>query len=414
MLQMIKDDRSKRKDEGDDVSSSDEERDLRRVDAELLGMCGQLPTLPHNKMTRAERKEMLEKTHQSWQTLSSESSAGQSQSRRLRQSLVHRNKLLSVSSETGTAFEEKILLKGVSRFTAHSQSIDANLAKQIQAQKLVLQAACFEGVGKEADGSQGAELENVAATTLSMSVTMRAYWRNFSSTGKTRSSGMVGHEGEAEIKAMKWHTANLKKFWKSMENHSKHPLLEKKSEDLYRAGNITLRVDMGISHDVMSTSLSSQSEQEQSSFEAFRLPRQNATFEPELLRASPIRKRSYHLTGKTIGTDPKLQKKVEKQMERLKAQLAKPDIAEAAEQRDQAKSYLQRGLMPRRLTPRSIYSPSSPGIPRSLDSPTRLTSGSLGRSIIPFPEPARLTTPLHPHNESEDAESPEVDFMTIS
>ena len=112
MLQMIKDDRSKRKDEGDDVSSSDEERDLRRVDAELLGMCGQLPTLPHNKMTRAERKEMLEKTHQSWQTLSSESSAGQSQSRRLRQSLVHRNKLLSVSSETGTAFEEKILTGG--------------------------------------------------------------------------------------------------------------------------------------------------------------------------------------------------------------------------------------------------------------------------------------------------------------
>ena len=73
------------------------------------------------------------------------------------------------------------------------------------------------GVGKEADGSQGAELENVAATTLSM----RAYWRNFSSTGKTRSSGMVGHEGEAEVKAMKWHTANLKKFWKSMENRNK-------------------------------------------------------------------------------------------------------------------------------------------------------------------------------------------------
>ena len=118
--------------------------------------------------------------------------------------------------------------------------------------------------------------------------------------------------------------------------------------------------------------------------------------------------------GKTIGTDPKLQREVEKQMEILKAQLAKPDIAEAAEQRDQPKSYLLRGLMPRRLTPRSIYSPSSPGIPRSLDSPTRLTSGSLGRSIIPFPEPARLTTPLHPHNESEDAESPEVDFMTIS
>ena len=49
VLQMLKDDKLKRKDEGDDVSSSDDERDLWRVDAELLGMCGQLPTLPHSK-----------------------------------------------------------------------------------------------------------------------------------------------------------------------------------------------------------------------------------------------------------------------------------------------------------------------------------------------------------------------------
>jgi hypothetical protein len=392
MLQMLRDDRLKRKDEGDDVSSSDDERDLRRVDAQLLGMCGQLPTLPHNKMTRAQRNEVLEKTRRVWSTLRTESSAGQSQSHRLRQSLVHRNKLLSVSSETGTAFDEKILLKGVSGFTAHSKSINANLAKQIQAQKLVLKAACFEGAGKEADGSKGVELENVAATTLSM----RAYWHNFSSARKIRSSGVVGQEGEAQAKAMKSHTAYLKRFWKSMEDQSKRQLLEKKSEDLYRAGNVTLQVDMGIGHDVISTSLSSQGGQEQSSFEAFRSPRQHVTVEPKLLSSSPVSKRSYHLTGKTIGTDPKLQKEAEKQMERLKAQLAISDIAEVAEQRHESQHYLLRGLTP-----------------RCLNSPTPLTSPRLGRDMIPFPEPASLTNPFQPHNGSEDAESPELDFHDV-
>ena len=38
LLEMMKQDRRRRQDEGDQVSSSDDERDMRRVDAQLVGM----------------------------------------------------------------------------------------------------------------------------------------------------------------------------------------------------------------------------------------------------------------------------------------------------------------------------------------------------------------------------------------
>jgi hypothetical protein len=170
---MLKDERTRRREDGAAVSSSDEERDLRRVDAQLEGISGHGGPLSARKKDRRRRRE--ERQGQKQQQRDLEGTLFHHSTNKTRLSLYNPNTLLSLDSEKQTtSYTESFRVKGMlSDFKASSHSYDPKILKQIAKQKELLQAAGYMAFQSE-NGQE--ELRAVAAKTKKM----RNFWTSFS------------------------------------------------------------------------------------------------------------------------------------------------------------------------------------------------------------------------------------------
>ncbi len=173
LLQMLKDERTQRREDGVAVSSSDEERDMRRVDAQLEGNSSQGALLAARKKNRRRRRE--ERQGQKQQQRDLEGTLFHHSANKARLSLFKQSTLLTLDSEKQTtSYTESFRVKGVpTDFTASSHSYDPKILKQIAKQKELLQAAGYMAFQSE-NGQE--ELKAVAAKTQKM----RNFWTSFS------------------------------------------------------------------------------------------------------------------------------------------------------------------------------------------------------------------------------------------
>ena len=172
-LSFKSDERTQRREDGVAVSSSDEERSVRWVDVQLEGISSQGGLLAAHKKNRRRRREERQRQTQQQQDL--EGTMFHRSANKARLSLYNQRALLSLDSEMQTTSHTELFrVKGIStNFKASSHSYDAKILEQIAQQKELLQAAGYMAFQSE-NGQE--ELQAVAAKTKKM----RNFWTSFS------------------------------------------------------------------------------------------------------------------------------------------------------------------------------------------------------------------------------------------
>ena len=212
---MLRDERSQRREEGGAVTSSDEERDLRRVDAQLQGISGHGSVIAARKGKGGRGRRRAEKKDQQQQQHDIESTLFHHDPSTAQFDLKKKNTLLTFDSDKQTtSFSESFHVKGMNQLTATSHSYDARLLKQIEKQKELLQAAGYMAFQSE-KGEQ--ELQDIAKQTKKM----RSFWKSFSSSpaGTAGYSISLGDNGGIEAEFVVGDQDNLRQVHMSSDSH---------------------------------------------------------------------------------------------------------------------------------------------------------------------------------------------------
>ena len=240
LCELLREDRRARRSRGEDVSSSDEERDNRRVEAQLLGAYVEVNRSRGDGLQDAGRiEDALFVENPPWRrrvaALWSQSSA----------------RLALSPSQQGFTYTDSFELHGGRRLNVQSKSWDPRLLKQVREQKEILRAA--SGVSQALDGENATEgVTKGGADELCVAQQFSGVVEENESQEHAAVKGGEQKTIHEELQALQGSAARMKRVWQQVEAQklgvtgNSSASFRKRGPGMYVVQDTTLSADVGI------------------------------------------------------------------------------------------------------------------------------------------------------------------------